>query len=84
MHAALEQYAVASKLPSKAAIEAQREFYVYQLRRHGVPEGDLPRAASIVLEALTRTVSNDHGRWIFSVEHSESRSEWGVDGHCCR
>jgi ATP-dependent helicase/nuclease subunit A len=80
VHAALEQYAVASELPSKAAIEAERDFYVYQLSRHGVPESDLPRAASVVVEALTRTVSNDRGRWIFAAEHSESRSEWALTG----
>jgi ATP-dependent exoDNAse (exonuclease V) beta subunit len=80
VHAALEQYAAASELPSKAAIEAERDFYVYQLSRHGVPESDLPRAASTVLEALTRTVSNDRGRWIFAPEHIESRSEWALTG----
>ncbi|MEA3183461.1 MAG: ATP-dependent helicase/nuclease subunit [Gammaproteobacteria bacterium] len=80
VHAALEQYAAASELPSKTAIEAEREFYVYQLRRHGVPEGDLPRAASVVVEALTRTVGNDRGRWIFAPEHRESRSEWALTG----
>ncbi|HWM67775.1 MAG TPA: UvrD-helicase domain-containing protein [Steroidobacteraceae bacterium] len=80
VHAALEQYAAASELPSKTAIEAERKFYVYQLRRHGVPEGDLPRAASVVVEALTRTVGNDRGRWIFAPEHRESRSEWALTG----
>jgi ATP-dependent helicase/nuclease subunit A len=80
VHAALEQYAVAAELPSKAAIEAEREFYAYQLRRHGVPEVDLPRAAFVVIEALTRTVTNERGRWIFAAEHSESRSEWALTG----
>jgi ATP-dependent exoDNAse (exonuclease V) beta subunit len=80
VHAALEQYAAVSELPSKVSIDADREFYVYQLRRHGVPESDLPRAASVVIEALTRTVSNDRGRWIFAPEHSESRSEWALTG----
>lgn len=80
VHAALEQYASAPNLPSKAAIESQREFYEYQLRRHGVPEGDLQRAAAVVVEALTRTVGHDRGRWIFAPEHSESRSEWALTG----
>jgi ATP-dependent exoDNAse (exonuclease V) beta subunit len=80
VHAALEQYATAPKLPSTNAIEAEREFYVYQLRRHGVPENDLSRAASIVVEALTRTFGNERGRWIFAAEHRESRSEWALTG----
>jgi ATP-dependent exoDNAse (exonuclease V) beta subunit len=79
VHAALEQYA-AQQLPSKASIQSQRDFYEYQLRRHGVPEGDLQRAAAVVLEALTRAVSSDRGRWIFAPEHSESRSEWALTG----
>ena len=62
------------------AIEAQRGFYEYQLRRHGVPATDLQRAAAVVVEALIKTVSNDRGRWIFAPEHSESRSEWALTG----
>jgi len=80
VHAALEHYATTRALPEKNAIAAQRDFYEYQLRRHGVPEGDLQRAASVVVEALTKTVSNDRGRWIFAPEHGESRSEWALTG----
>jgi ATP-dependent exoDNAse (exonuclease V) beta subunit len=80
VHAALEHYATTRALPDKNAIAGQRDFYEYQLRRHGVPEGDLQRAASVVVEALTKTVSNDRGRWIFAPEHGESRSEWALTG----
>jgi ATP-dependent exoDNAse (exonuclease V) beta subunit len=80
VHAALESYAVMSELPTKVAIEAERDFYIYQLRRHGVPEGDLPRATSIVIEALTRTVNSARGRWIFAAEHHDARSEWALTG----
>jgi ATP-dependent helicase/nuclease subunit A len=80
VHAALESYAAVSELPTKAAIEAERDFYIYQLRRHGVPEGDLPRATSIVIEALTRTVNSARGRWIFAAEHHDARSEWALTG----
>jgi ATP-dependent helicase/nuclease subunit A len=80
VHAALESYSAVSALPTKAAIEAERDFYIYQLRRHGVPDGDLPRATSIVIEALTRTVSSSRGRWIFAAEHHAARSEWALTG----
>ena len=80
VHAALEHYATTRALPEKQTIAAQRDFYEYQLRRHGVPEGDLQRAASVVVEALTKTVSNDRGRWIFAPEHGDSRSEWALTG----
>jgi ATP-dependent helicase/nuclease subunit A len=80
VHAALESYADMSALPTKAAIEAERDYYIYQLRRHGVPEGDLLRATSIVIEALMRTVSSARGRWIFAAEHRDARSEWALTG----
>src|SRR5262249_6477656 len=31
-------------------------------------------------EALSRTVTNDRGRWIFSSEHRQARSEWALTG----
>jgi hypothetical protein len=80
VHAALESYASRRELPTKAAIEAERDFYAYQLRRHGVPESDVLHAAATVIEALTRTISNDRGRWIFAPEHTEARSEWALTG----
>src|SRR6185295_3372012 len=80
VHAALEGYAGMSELPAEGAIAAERDFYVYQLRRHGVPEGDLPRATSIVIEALIRTVNSPRGRWIFAADHREARSEWALTG----
>jgi ATP-dependent helicase/nuclease subunit A len=80
VHAALESYAMSVALPSKEAIEAQRESYLYQLRRHGVPAGDLERAATTVVEALTRTVGDERGLWIFAAEHREQRSEWALTG----
>jgi ATP-dependent helicase/nuclease subunit A len=80
VHGALESYAGTSELPTKAAIEAERDFYAYQLRRHGVPEADVSYATAMVIEALTRTVSNDRGRWIFAPEHTEAQSEWALTG----
>jgi hypothetical protein len=80
LHAALESYATKPTLPTRAEIEAARTFYTYQLRRHGVPESDLRFAAATVIEALSKTVSNDRGRWIFAPEHNESRSEWALTG----
>ena len=81
VHAALEQYATTRRdLPAHDGDRQGKGFYEYQLRRHGVPEADLTRAATVVVEALTRTVSNDRGRWIFAPEHSEARSEWALTG----
>jgi len=80
VHAALEAFASASELPTRSVIESARKAYLHQLRRHGVPDRDLPRAATLVVEALTRTVGDDRGRWIFAPEHTESSSELALTG----
>jgi ATP-dependent helicase/nuclease subunit A len=80
VHAGLESYATRQPLPTRAQIEADHSFYMYQLRRHGVPERDLPYATAMVIDALARTVDNDRGRWIFAPEHREAQSEWALTG----
>jgi ATP-dependent exoDNAse (exonuclease V) beta subunit len=80
VHAALEHFASLSQLPATSNIEASRDLYAYQLRRHGVPEADLQRAAAAVVEALAQTVTNERGRWIFNTTHRDARSEWALTG----
>jgi ATP-dependent helicase/nuclease subunit A len=80
VHAALEAFASLPVLPARSRIEADRETYLHQLRRHGVPESDLARAAALVVEALTRTVDDERGRWIFAPQHRESHSELALTG----
>ncbi|HZO21599.1 MAG TPA: UvrD-helicase domain-containing protein [Steroidobacteraceae bacterium] len=80
VHAALESFSRAAQLPTAAAIEAQRGDYLQQLRRHGVPQRDLPRAAERVIDALKATVSDERGRWIFAPTHREARSELALTG----
>lgn len=80
VHAALQRYAHLAQLPSGAEIRAQQEHYLRQLARHGVPERDLQRAAERVVEALTRTCIDEHGRWILSSAHREAASELALTG----
>src|SRR5207237_1358328 len=80
VHAALEGFASATELPTRAWIEAQRDAYHYQLRRHGVADLELSSAADLVVEALTRTVSDERGCWIFASGHREARSELALTG----
>ena len=47
VHAALEAFASAPELPARSRIESDRDSYLHQLRRHGVPDRDLPRAARV-------------------------------------
>ena len=80
VHAGLEAFAAAPALPTRERIEAARDSYRHQLRRHGVPERDLARATDLVVQALTNTIRDEHGRWIFAPEHQQSRSELALTG----
>ncbi len=80
VHAALEQFGKAAALPSRTELESTRDTYTQQLRRHGVPEVDLIRATTMVVDALIRTVGEDRGRWIFSSDHREASSELALTG----
>ncbi|HVC31721.1 MAG TPA: PD-(D/E)XK nuclease family protein, partial [Steroidobacteraceae bacterium] len=73
-------FGAADGLPSCAWIGSRAERYREQLRRQGVPERDLEKAASDVIEALTRTVADGRGRWILSREHGQAASELALTG----
>jgi hypothetical protein len=80
IHGALERLASHAELPAADAIESQRAAYLSQLRRLGVPERELPRAAGVVVEALVGTISDPRGRWLFSPEHQQAHSELALTG----
>ena len=80
VHAALQTFAGAAELPSRSWIESRAGLFREQLRRYGVPEHDLEKAAADVVEALRRTVEDDRGRWILSREHAEAGSELALTG----
>ncbi|HUA23078.1 MAG TPA: UvrD-helicase domain-containing protein [Steroidobacteraceae bacterium] len=80
VHAALQALGAAAELPPRTWVESRAGLYREQLRRHGVPERDLERAAAVVLEALARTLADDRGGWILSREHREAASELALTG----
>jgi ATP-dependent helicase/nuclease subunit A len=80
VHAALESFADTPDLPTRERIRTDRDIYRHRLLRHGVPDRDLPRATDLVIEALSRTVDDERGRWIFAPEHREARSELALTG----
>lgn len=80
VHAALQAFGASAELPSRAWIHSRAGLYREQLRRHGVPDGDLERAAAEVIEALTRTVGDERGRWILARGHREAASELALTG----
>ncbi len=78
VHAHLERFEGGP--PSRASIEARRDEFAQQLRRHGVPERELQSAVQVVIDALTRTAEDARGRWIFSAEHAQPQSELALTG----
>ncbi len=80
VHAALQAFSAASELPSRRWVESRAGLYLEQLRRHGVPQRDLERAAADVVRALCWTVEDEKGRWILSGEHREADSELALTG----
>jgi ATP-dependent exoDNAse (exonuclease V) beta subunit len=80
VHAALQAFAMAAGLPSRAWLESRAGLYREQLRRCGVPQRDLGQAAADVVEALSRTVEDERGRWILSRRHAQARSELPLTG----
>ena len=80
VHAALQALGAESELPSRAWVESRAGLYREQLRRYGVPERDLERAAGTVVEALARTVGDERGCWILSREHRDAASELALTG----
>ncbi len=80
VHGALEALARESVLPSPAEIETRAPRYAALLRWHGVPEADLARGTRDVVEALSRTLTHERGRWLFSSTHREAASELALTG----
>lgn len=80
VHAALQRFADLHELPPASAISAASEDYLRQLRRQGVPEKDLARATAQVVEALSRSCTDERGRWILSSAHRDAASELALTG----
>jgi ATP-dependent exoDNAse (exonuclease V) beta subunit len=78
VHAGLEAFA--GELLTSEQIKSRREGFRQQLRRHGVPERELAGATELVVRALTNTVKDERGRWIFAPEHLEAHSELALTG----
>ncbi len=53
--------------------------YTEELRRLGVPSGDLPNAAQRIIRAITNTIESARGQWILAA-HPEAASELAIQG----
>lgn len=80
VHGWLARIAQEPRPPEGSAILGQSEAVRSQLRRLGVPERELARAAELALSAIQRTLADDRGRWILHAGHAQARSEWELSG----
>jgi ATP-dependent helicase/nuclease subunit A len=80
VHRALERFGTERQVPSAETLRGRTEEITHQLHRLGVPEREMERAVRTVLQALTRTLDDKHGQWLFSAAHREARSELALTG----
>ena len=76
----LERLAQLEELPSREAVLEAEPLYRQQLHRQGVPDEELASATRVVVDAVVGTLGDPQGRWIFSPEHREARSELALTG----
>lgn len=80
VHAELDRWSRAGALPDQNEVTASRRRFERLLAALGVPAHERARAVDRVIEALTRTLADGRGRWLFSAEHAAVRSELAVSG----
>ncbi|HEU4532154.1 MAG TPA: UvrD-helicase domain-containing protein [Steroidobacteraceae bacterium] len=80
VHAELDRWSRMGQLPRPAELAASRNRYARLLAALGVPAQERPAAVERVIDALTRTLEDNKGRWIFAPTHTDVRSEWAVSG----
>jgi ATP-dependent exoDNAse (exonuclease V) beta subunit len=81
VHRALETIAKSRRLPSTAEVSGWRVALEAQLASLGVASIDLADAASRAVDAISRTLDDNQGRWILSGEHPQAASEVALSGH---
>ncbi len=80
VHARLARLGDAGALPLPAQVTADEAAVLAQLARAGVPPRERARAAQLVLTALTQTLADERGRWLFDPAHRAARSELALTG----
>jgi ATP-dependent exoDNAse (exonuclease V) beta subunit len=58
-------------------VERMRGIFAAELAMHGIPESEIPAAASRVVDALTHTLADARGRWLLGAQQ-QARNEYRV------
>jgi ATP-dependent exoDNAse (exonuclease V) beta subunit len=80
VHAELDGWSRSGHLPDAEHVRLSRTRYSRLLAALGVPAEEREHAVSRVLEALTRTLADARGRWLFAPEHNAVRTELALSG----
>jgi len=80
VHAWLARLSQAPHLPAPGRIADESGAVLAELARAGVPEHERAQAGATVVDALTRTLGDERGRWILDSRHLEAHSEWELSG----
>jgi ATP-dependent helicase/nuclease subunit A len=80
VHGLLARAAQAVELPTAREVEAGIAAVRDELRREGVAQAAGAAAAEVVVNAVTRMLADERGRWILSRAHREAASELALTG----
>ena len=76
VHACLARLAQEPTLPSPETIQSERAALHAQLARSGVPASEQARAAQLIVTALSQTLTDERGRWIFVPNIARRAPNW--------
>ena len=80
VHAELDRWSRVGALPGAAQVAASGRRFERVLASLGVPAHEREAAVQRVIAALTRTLADERGRWIFATGHRQARSELALSG----
>jgi ATP-dependent helicase/nuclease subunit A len=80
VHAELEAWSHRERLPRPQEVAAARARYLRSLKILGIPADRLSPSVERVIQALTRVLADERGRWIFDATHRDVSSELALTG----
>jgi ATP-dependent helicase/nuclease subunit A len=80
VHAELDRWSRKGALPGPGEVTDERRRFDRLLAVLGVPASERRLAVERVIDALTRTLADARGRWLFAPEHRAVRTELALSG----
>jgi ATP-dependent helicase/nuclease subunit A len=80
VHGALQRWARAGAFPDEDMLAASGPLFTIELAELGVPQSRLAGAAARVQQALSQTLADPRGRWLFDASHRDAAAELSLTG----